>query len=96
MQAGVTLYQAIYERQAELVAHGASPKQTLDAVARRSGCELLLDVSNVYFSAVNQAWDPQAYLAGFPLSQVREIHLAGHAREADELGRPLLIDAHDR
>ncbi len=25
-----------------------------------------------------------------------KIHLAGHAREADEDGRPLLIDTHDR
>jgi len=27
---------------------------------------------------------------------VQEIHLAGHTREVDEKGRPLLIDTHDR
>jgi uncharacterized protein len=31
-----------------------------------------------------------------PLHQVGEIHLAGHARDRDDAGGPLLIDAHDR
>lgn len=32
----------------------------------------------------------------FPLAHVREIHLAGHTREIDDKGRPLLIDTHDK
>lgn len=66
------------------------------AVVRRTGCGLLLDVNNVYVASTNQQWDPLAYLAAYPLAAVQEIHLAGHAREADEAGRPLLIDTHDR
>ncbi|PXW17590.1 MNIO family bufferin maturase [Paraburkholderia caballeronis] len=66
------------------------------AVARRTGCGLLLDVNNAYVASVNQQWDPVAYLDAYPLAAVQEIHLAGHAREADEAGRPLLIDTHDR
>ena len=65
-------------------------------VARRTGCGLLLDVNNVFVASTNQQWDPVAYIQGYPLAHVREIHLAGHAREVDEAARPLLIDTHDR
>lgn len=66
------------------------------ALAARTGCGLLLDVNNVQVAATNQQYEPHAYIAAFPLRHVREIHLAGHAREQDECGRPLLIDTHDR
>jgi uncharacterized protein (UPF0276 family) len=66
----------------------------LDEIARRSGCGLLLDVNNVFVSSQNHAADPDAYLASFPLSRVAEIHLGGHEEETDEMGAPLLIDAH--
>ena len=35
------------------------------------------------------------YLADFPLSHVREIHLAGHVEQSDDEGDALLIDSHD-
>jgi hypothetical protein len=57
---------------------------------------LLLDVNNVFVSATNQRFDAEAYLDTFPLDRVGEIHLAGHARDRDDAGAPLLIDAHDR
>ena len=65
-------------------------------IACRTGCGLLLDVNNLHVAATNQQWDPHAYLDAFPLQNVLEIHLAGHAREADESGHALLIDTHDR
>lgn len=65
-------------------------------VARRTGCGLLLDVNNVHVAAINQQWDPRAYIDAYPLALVQEIHLAGHAPECDEADRPLLIDTHDR
>lgn len=65
-------------------------------VQRRTGCGLLLDLSNVHVASVNQHWDPIAYLGDYPLSHVQEIHLAGFTRETDELRRPLLIDTHNR
>jgi hypothetical protein len=65
-------------------------------VVRRTGCGLLLDVNNVHVASINQQWDPISYIDAFPLAHVREIHLAGYAREADDKGRPLLIDTHDR
>jgi len=66
------------------------------SVARRTGCGLLLDVNNVFVSATNHGFSPLQYLSEFPLTSVREIHLAGHAEQADDEGEPLLIDSHDR
>lgn len=63
-------------------------------IARRTGCGLLLDVNNVLVSCVNHGRDPVAYLDGFPVEAVGELHLAGYAEEADSLGGRLLIDAH--
>lgn len=68
----------------------------LGELARRTGCGLLLDVSNVHVACTNRLADPKAYLAAFPLDRVEEIHLAGHGEDTDSHGRPLLIDSHDR
>ncbi|MCG5535004.1 DUF692 domain-containing protein [Ectothiorhodospira mobilis] len=68
----------------------------LQELARRTGCGLLLDVNNVQISAVNNAFDPRDYLDAFPLWLVEEIHVAGHDRQQDAAGAPLLIDTHDR
>jgi hypothetical protein len=59
------------------------------AVARRTGCKLLLDVNNIHVNAVNHGFDPDVYLAAIPGSAVAEIHLAGF----DATG-PCLIDTH--
>jgi hypothetical protein len=66
----------------------------LAAVARRTGCGLLLDVNNVHVSSVNHGFDAVGYIDAFPAHQVGEIHLAGFAEDADADGAPLLIDAH--
>jgi uncharacterized protein (UPF0276 family) len=66
----------------------------LRAVAARTGCGLLLDVSNVYISAINHDFEPMAYIDAFPLEQVEEIHLAGFVADGDDDGAPLLIDTH--
>jgi uncharacterized protein (UPF0276 family) len=68
----------------------------LGEIARCTGCGLLLDVNNVFVSAMNHATSPEDYIDGFPLALVGEIHLAGHATGEDDAGAPLLIDAHDR
>ena len=46
----------------------------LRTVSERTGCELLLDVNNIYVSAVNHGFDPLAYVAGIPKDRVRQIH----------------------
>lgn len=63
----------------------------LAEAVRRTGCSLLLDLNNVFVTAVNLKRDAGAYLEAFPLDAVGEIHLAGH--EADPDGS-LLIDTH--
>jgi uncharacterized protein (UPF0276 family) len=68
----------------------------LGAIAERTGCGLLLDVNNVYVSATNHGFDPNAYIDAFPVEHVGEIHLGGHAETIDDMNAPLLIDAHDR
>lgn len=65
-------------------------------VAKRTGCGLLLDVNNVHVSCTNHERSAAEYLHDFPMHLVQEIHLGGHAPDVDDLGRPLLIDAHDR
>ncbi|MBV8662217.1 MAG: DUF692 domain-containing protein [Hyphomicrobiales bacterium] len=65
------------------------------AIAERTGCGLLLDVNNVFVSATNHGFSALEYLADFPLARVGEIHLAGHAEQADDEGDLLLIDSHD-
>lgn len=70
--------------------------QFMAEVARRTGCGLLLDVNNVFVSCANHGEDPGAYLDAFPLEHVGEIHLGGHEAQADDEGRPLLIDTHSR
>ena len=72
-----------------------SETEFIRALAQRTGCGLLLDVNNVFVSATNHGYSALTYLADFPLDHVGEIHLAGHATQADDEGDLLLIDSHD-
>lgn len=63
----------------------------LDEMSARTGCFLLLDINNIYVSAMNHGFDPMDYLNGIPAARVRQIHLAGHSQ-----GKDLLIDTHDQ
>jgi hypothetical protein len=66
----------------------------ISEILRRTGCGLLLDVNNVYVSCANHRRSAQAYLDELPLSEVEEIHLAGHTSDTDAGGELLLIDSH--
>ena len=57
----------------------------LGEVAHRADCGILLDVNNVYVSAVNHGFDPEKYLAAVPAERVWEIHLAGHTDRGSHL-----------
>jgi uncharacterized protein (UPF0276 family) len=59
------------------------------AVARRTGCKLLLDVNNIHVNAVNHGFDAHAYLAAIPGDAITEIHLGGF-----DASGPCLIDTH--
>lgn len=49
-------------------------------LAEEADCGLLLDVNNVYVSAFNHGFDPEAYLRAIPPRRVAYMHLAGHTR----------------
>ena len=63
----------------------------LAELARRADCGLLLDVNNVYVSAVNLDFDPLEYLDTIPAERVGQIHLAGFS----DIGSHL-FDTHSR
>lgn len=65
----------------------------LAELARQSGCGLLLDVNNIYVSAMNHGFDALRFLSGIPRDVVQEIHLAGHSVHTVE-GREIRIDTH--
>jgi uncharacterized protein len=89
----------LLENPSSYLAFADSEMSEPDFLARlveRTGCGLLLDVNNVFVSAVNLRTAPRAYIDAFPLEAVGEIHLGGHDEDHDEHGQPLLIDSHGR
>lgn len=58
-----------------------------------SGCDLLLDLNNIYVNCINLGVDIPTYLATIPTNAVKEIHLAGFTRKQLEDGE-ILIDTH--
>jgi len=54
-------------------------------VVKRSGCEMLLDVNNVFVNSINHGYDPIAFIKALPTKAINYIHIAGHYDEADDL-----------
>jgi len=63
----------------------------LNEVAERTGCGLLLDVNNVYVSAVNLGFDSKIFLDAIKEKHIGQIHLAGFS----DMGS-FLFDTHSR
>ncbi|MHA6908410.1 DUF692 domain-containing protein [Ralstonia pseudosolanacearum] len=63
----------------------------LTALARRTGCGILLDLNNLYVNSVNHGVTVASVLADIDPGCVHEIHLAGYSEEDG-----LLIDTHSR
>jgi uncharacterized protein (UPF0276 family) len=68
----------------------------LSEIARRSGCQLLCDISNIVVSARNMGYDAYGYIDRLPAAHIGELHLGGYTPEPDEAtpGAELLIDTH--
>lgn len=62
----------------------------ISELVKQTGCYLLLDVNNVYVSAVNHQFNPIDFIKGLPKDRVAQIHLAGHLNQGD-----FIIDTHD-
>jgi len=62
----------------------------INEIVNRTGCELLLDVNNVYVNAFNHHYDAYDFISKMPLDKVKYIHMAGHLR----VNENLIIDTH--
>ena len=72
------------------VAAQMSELEFISQVISESGCQLLLDVNNVYVNAFNHQYEPREFIAALPLDRVAYIHMAGHEKVSDDL----IIDTH--
>jgi uncharacterized protein (UPF0276 family) len=59
-------------------ADSMSEAEFMAALAKRTGCALLLDVNNLYVNQCNHGEDALAAIAAIAPGSVGEIHLAGH------------------
>ena len=80
----------------ENVSYYAAPYQALaetdfvNAVLAEADCDLLLDVNNVFVNAINQGYEPRAFIEAMPSARIASYHVAGHFDEAEDLK----IDTH--
>ncbi|MGH2340290.1 MNIO family bufferin maturase [Segnochrobactraceae bacterium EtOH-i3] len=66
----------------------------LAELVARTGCGLLVDVTNILISACNHHTDPCALMDPLPAGAIGEIHVAGHAVVHEADGGVLLVDDH--
>lgn len=62
----------------------------INAIITESGCNMLLDVNNVYVNAFNHGYNAKTFIQKLPLDKVVYIHMAGHEQVAEDL----IIDTH--
>ncbi len=62
----------------------------ISEIIKGSGCNMLLDVNNVYVNSFNHKYDAKAFMNKLPLEKVSYIHMAGHEQISDTV----IIDTH--
>ena len=62
-------------------------------VSKISGCDILLDVNNLYVSAFNHQLNISRYLGDLPKDKIKELHLAGYS-ELKVDNKTLYLDTH--
>ena len=60
------------------------------ALAEQAGCDLLIDVNNIYVNHLNHGLDGEAYIDQLPIDRVQEVHLAGYQQQEN-----FVLDAHN-
>jgi uncharacterized protein (UPF0276 family) len=70
-------------------ASSMSEWEFLSRLAEEADCGLLLDVNNVYVSAFNHGFEPEAYVDAIPPQRVVQYHLAGHTNKGTHI-----VDTH--
>jgi uncharacterized protein len=64
-------------------------------IAKQSGCGILLDINNIYVTAMNQQQNPRDFIANLNTQAIQEIHLAGFTTVTLQQ-QEILIDSHNR
>lgn len=90
--------QEILERKIvmENVSYYAAPGQEMAeidfflSVVEQSGCDVLLDVNNIYVNSINHHYDAKTFIDAIPQSKIAYLHIAGHYNEAEDL----IVDTH--
>lgn len=72
------------------VAAEMSEAEFVNRIIDKAGCNLLLDVNNVYVNAFNHGYDTRKFISQLPLDRVAYIHMAGH----EQVDPELIIDTH--
>lgn len=72
-----------------------SEAEFLSAIAKQSGCGILLDINNIYVTATNLDENPLSFLYAISKEFIQEIHLAGFTTSLID-GKEILIDSHNR
>jgi uncharacterized protein (UPF0276 family) len=72
------------------VAAEMSEADFITQIVEKSGCNLLLDVNNVYVNAFNHQYDAKEFIENLPLDRVKYIHIAGH----EQVSPDTIIDTH--
>ena len=80
----VTRYMTVSDRE-------MSEAEFINRIVDRSGCGLLLDITNAYLNSNFHKYDALEFIKSLPLDHVGQVHLAGWEPEAD--GK--IIDSHD-
>ena len=62
----------------------------IHSIVTESGCNMLLDVNNVYVNSFNHNYNAKQFIESLPLEKVSYIHMAGH----DQVAPDLIIDTH--
>ncbi len=62
----------------------------ISRIVEESGCNLLLDVNNVYVNAFNHGYNTREFISNMPLDKLVYLHIAGHHKLNDNL----IIDTH--
>lgn len=68
----------------------------ISEIASRSGCELLVDINNLYVNSQNHHFDAVEMLKALPSEAIRYYHIAGHLVESDKSveSNSSLLDTH--
>ncbi|RFC54592.1 HvfB family MNIO-type RiPP peptide maturase [Brumimicrobium aurantiacum] len=62
----------------------------IKSIVEESGCQLLLDINNVFVNAFNHNYDAKKFIDSLPLDSVAYMHMAGHEKVEEDL----IIDTH--